>query len=112
MRVIISWIILTVSVLVVPTFVSGVRIQGLGGAIVAAAVLGILNTFIKPVLVFLTFPLTFLTLGLFILVINAALFYVVGKLELGIRVDSFWSSFWASLIVTMVSSIIYWMILT
>ncbi|MDD3471645.1 MAG: phage holin family protein [Syntrophaceae bacterium] len=110
MRVIVAWIILTVSVLIVPTFVSGVRIQGLGGAIVAAAVLGILNAFIKPILVFLTFPLTFLTLGLFVLVINAALFYVVGKLELGLQVDDFWSAFWASLIVTIVTSIIYWLI--
>lgn len=110
MRVIVFWIIMTVSVLVVPTFVSGVRIQGLGGAIVAAAILGILNTFIRPILIFLTFPITFLTLGLFVFVINASLFYVVGKLELGMQVDSFWSAFWASLIVTIVSSIIYWLI--
>lgn len=110
MRAIVFWIVLTVSVLITPTFVSGVRIQGLGGAIVAAAILGILNTFIKPVLIFLTFPLTFLTLGLFILVINAALFYFVGKMELGLRVDSFWSAFWASLIVTVVSSFIYWLL--
>ncbi len=110
MRVIVSWIILTVSVLIVPTFVSGVRIQGLGGAIVAAAILGILNTFVKPVLLFLTFPLTFVTFGLFIWVINAALFYIVGKLELGLTVDTFWSAFGASLIVTIVSSIIYWLV--
>lgn len=110
MRVIVSWIILTVSVLIVPTFVSGVRIQGLGGAIVAAAILGILNTFVKPVLLFLTFPLTFVTFGLFIWVINAALFYIVGKLELGLTVNTFWSAFGASLIVTIVSSIIYWLV--
>ncbi len=110
MRVIVSWVILTVSVLIVPTFVSGVRIHGLGGAIGAAAVLGLLNTFIKPILVFLTFPLTFLTLGLFILVINAGLLYFVGKMELGLKVDDFWSSFWASLVITIVSSVIYWLI--
>jgi putative membrane protein len=99
----IRWLITTVAILIVPYLISGVRIDSLGTALWAAAILGILNALIRPVLLLLTLPLTILTLGLFILVINALMFQLAGALVSGLHVSSFWSAFFASIIVSIVS---------
>ncbi|MFH0824006.1 MAG: phage holin family protein, partial [Pseudomonadota bacterium] len=59
------WLMTTLAIMMVPYLVSGVTVQGFGSALAAAAVLGILNAFIRPILVFFTLPLTVLTLGFF-----------------------------------------------
>ncbi len=101
--ILIRWLLTTVAILIVPHLISGVRVDSLGTALWAAAILGILNALIRPVLFLLTLPLTILTLGLFILVINALMFQLAGALVSGFHVDSFWSAFFASIIVSLVS---------
>jgi putative membrane protein len=101
--ILIRWLITTVAVLLVPYLVSGVQVKGLGSALIAAAILGIMNALVRPVLILLTLPLTIVTLGFFILIINALLFQLAGAIVPGLHVASFWSAFFASIIVSIVS---------
>src|SRR5688572_29903310 len=83
------WIITTVAVLVAAHIVSGIRYESWQGLLVATLVLGLLSAFVKPVLVLISLPLLLATLGLFLLVINALLLYVVGHLLKGFHVETF-----------------------
>jgi putative membrane protein len=94
------------ALLVAAEFVPGLSITGLGTALGAAVILGILNALIRPVLIILTLPVTILTLGLFIFVINAALLSSVAFLLPGFAVADFWSALLGSLIVSVVSWIV------
>ncbi len=102
------WFITTISIMMVPHLISGVEVEGVGTALVAAAILGILNAIIRPILILLTLPLTVFTLGFFILVINALLFQLAGWLVGGLRIESFGSAFLASILVSIVSWIVNW----
>ena len=105
MKIITRIAITALALLIVAKLPTGVHIAGLTGALVAAVVLGILNTLARPLLVILTLPITILTLGLFILVINAALFYVTATFIDGFAVDSFWAALLGSILVSIISSI-------
>lgn len=83
--------------------VPGIEVKGFGTALLAALILGIVNTVIRPVLVFFTLPISFLTLGLFIFVINALLFWLVGAFVSGFEVDGFFSAFFGAIIVSIIS---------
>jgi putative membrane protein len=100
------WIVTTIAIMVVPYIVSGVQVSGFGSALAAAAILGILNALVRPVLILLTLPLTVVTLGFFILIINALMFEFAGAIVSGLQVTSFWSAFFASIIVSIVSWIL------
>ncbi|HMC97423.1 MAG TPA: phage holin family protein [Flavobacteriales bacterium] len=108
MNLLIRLIISTIAVLVTDLLLSGVSIGDMGTtngfltALLVAAVLGLLNTIVKPLLVILTLPITFLTLGLFLLVINAGLVLLADKLIGGFTVDSFWWALGFSLVLSMV----------
>lgn len=97
------WIINTIAILITAYLIPGIKLAGFVEAVFAAAILGILNALIKPILIFLTFPITLITLGLFLFVINAVIFYVVGLLSPGFKVESFWSALLASIVVSIVS---------
>ena len=99
-------IVTAFSLLVVAELIPGITVTGLTPALIAAVLLGILNALVRPVLVFLTFPITLLTLGLFIFVINAALFGFVSIYVDGFEVDGFWPALFGSLVVSMVSSFV------
>ncbi|MBI5252465.1 MAG: phage holin family protein [Desulfomonile tiedjei] len=101
--VLVRWLITTIAILVIPYVLSGVRVEGFWSALLGAAVLGILNALVRPLLILLTLPLTIVTLGFFILVINALLFQLAGALVPGLYVSSFWSALFASIIVSIVS---------
>ncbi len=101
--IIIQWIITTVAILVVAYIMPGVRVAGIGGAVVAAAILGILNAIVRPILVILTLPITILTLGLFLFIVNAFVFWIVGSIYSGFKVESFGTALIASIIVSIVS---------
>jgi putative membrane protein len=83
-----------------------VSVTGLGGAIVAALVLGIVNAVLRPILFLLTLPLQILTLGLFTFVINGLLFWFVGHLGIGLVVDGFWAAFWGAIVLGIVSFVL------
>ena len=101
--ILIRWLVTTLAILMITHLISGVRVEGIGSALAAAAILGILNALIRPILIILTLPLTIVTLGLFILVINALLFQFAGWVVSGLHIDSFWSALFGSLIVSIVS---------
>lgn len=75
-------------------------------ALLVAIVLAFLNSIVKPVLTILSLPITFLTLGLFLLVINAFIILFANRLVDGFRVDGFWTALWFSLVLSLVSSIL------
>ena len=101
------WLINTLAVLVATQIVrSGIHYDSIAGLLIATLLLGILNTFLRPVLMFLSLPLLVFTLGLFTLVINALLLYWVGNLVRDFHVDNFWSAFWGALIISIVSLIL------
>ena len=84
-----KWLISTVAVILLAYLLPGVHVASLWVAILVALVLGILNTVVRPVLVLLTIPITFFTLGLFLLVINILLVYLTSFLVNGFYVDNF-----------------------
>jgi putative membrane protein len=86
-------------------FVPGIVVDGLYPAIVASLLLGLLNLFIRPVLIILTLPITLLTLGLFAFIINAFLFWFVASFIEGLQVNGFWNALIGSLLISVVSAI-------
>lgn len=102
MSIIINLIVSTIAVLATVYILPGVKISGFETAIILAIVLGIINTFIKPVLNLLTLPLTIITLGLFQLILNALLIILATFIVPGFVVDNFW---WALLFALVLSII-------
>ena len=94
----------TLAVLTGAYLLKGVHVDGFTTAVVVAIVLGLLNAFLKPILIFLTFPITILTLGLFLFVINALMILVADKLVSGFEVQNFWWALAYSLVVSIVGS--------
>lgn len=101
--VLVRWLITTIAILIIPYVISGVQVQSFWSALFAAAILGVLNALVRPLLILLTLPLTILSLGFFILIINALLFELAAAIVPGINVSSFWSALFASIIVSLVS---------
>jgi putative membrane protein len=97
------WIVLTLALLIVSHIYSGFQVSNLPAAIVAAAVLGILNALVRPVLQFFSLPITFLTLGLFYFVINGLMLYWTAALVKGVAVRSFWAAVLTSILVSLCS---------
>ena len=96
LRVLIVGIGLWVAAAIVP----GITITGARTLIIAALLLGIVNAFVRPVVIILTLPLTILTLGLFLLVINAAMLSLVAWMLDGMTVSGFWSAFFGAIVVS------------
>ena len=97
------WMITTFAVMVAPVFISRIRYDTVGALIGAALLLGILNAFVRPVLLILSAPLILLTLGLFILVINALMLFWVPSMATGFHVDGFGSAFWGAILIGVIS---------
>ncbi len=106
MRLLLVWILNAIALLAVAYLYPGVQVQDWKAAAIAALVLGLVNTLVKPILVLLTLPVTILTLGLFLLVINALLFWGVAQLVEGFQV----SGFWAALLGALLYSVIGWLL--
>ena len=87
---ILVWILNAVALLAVAYLLPGIVVASFGSALIAALVLGLVNMLVKPVLVLLTLPITIVTLGLFLIVINALLFWFVGSVLKGFQVNGFW----------------------
>lgn len=103
---VIRWGVTTVAVMVASALMHGISYDSVGSLIAAALLLGILNAFIRPFLLILSAPLILLTLGFFILIINALLLYFVPKIIIGFHVYSFGSAFWGAIIISIVSWIL------
>lgn len=103
MRLILTWLINAAALFALPYLMDSVAVDNLGAALIGALVLGLVNTLIRPLLVLLTLPVTVLSLGLFILVINALLFWGVAKVVDGVHVAGFWSAFLAAILYSVIS---------
>jgi putative membrane protein len=97
------WIVNAAALLLVAYLYPGVHLAGFGSALLAALVLGLVNAVIRPILVILTLPVTVLTLGLFIFVINGLLFWLVGSFVEGFVVGGFWSGVLGALLFSLIS---------
>jgi len=96
-------ILTSVAVLVADFFLDGIKIEDTLTAMIVAVILGLLNTFVKPVLVMLTIPFTVFTLGLFLLVINIIIVYLAAEIVPSFTVASWWTALLFSFIVSFVS---------
>jgi putative membrane protein len=92
MRLLLLWILNAVALLAVTWLLPSIQVSGFGAALVAALVLGFINTLVRPVLALLTLPITLLTLGIFYLVLNGLLFWLASALLPGFHVEGFWSA--------------------
>jgi putative membrane protein len=86
--------------------VPGIHVSGVVGATIAAVILGVVNAVLRPILFLITLPLQIVTLGLFTLVINGLLFWLVGAFHVGLYVDGFWPGFWGAIVMGIVSWIL------
>ena len=100
---IIQIVITSLILLLMAKMVKGVEIDNWGSALIAAVILGFVNAFVRPVMVFLTIPLTIITLGLFLLVINALVLQLVAALSPGVRVSGFGQAVLGSIVLTVLN---------
>ena len=103
MTYIVQIVITSLILLLMAKMVKGVEIDNWGSALIAAVILGFVNAFVKPVMVFLTIPLTIITLGLFLLVINALVLQLVAALSPGVRVSGFGQAVLSSIVLTVLN---------
>lgn len=102
-----SWLINTLAVAVACAILrKGIHYDSLFDLLIASLLLGILNSFVRPILLLVALPLLIFTLGLFVFVINALLLYFVGSILRGFHVDSFWWAFGGAIIISLVSLIL------
>ncbi len=101
--VLLRWVVLTAAVLAASWLLDGIRVDGLVSAVLAAAMLGLLNAFLRPLLILLTLPLNIVTLGLFTFLINALMLKIASELIPGFTVSGFWTAVFGALIIGLVS---------
>jgi putative membrane protein len=97
------WLVTTVGVMVAAAFIRGIRYDSTAALIAAALLLGILNAFVRPVLLILGAPLILLTLGIFILIVNGLMLYWVPGIVSGFHVDGYGSAFWGAIVIGIIS---------
>lgn len=107
MKFILRMLLSAAAVLLIGNFLSGVHVESYSVAILVALVLGLLFAFLKPVLVVLTLPITVVTLGLFLLVINTFLILLADKVVAGFSVDGFWIAMLFSVLLSVAQSLLY-----
>ncbi len=106
MKLIVRWLLLAAALLLVAHLYPGVTVKSFGAAMIAAFVLGLLNTLLRPILVLLTLPVTLITLGLFLFVINALMFYFAASMLDGFHVNGFTAALIGSLIYSLCGMVI------
>ena len=99
-------ILTTLAILLVTNVYSGIQVDSVTTAVIAAVVLALINTIVRPVIVLLTLPISMLTLGLFLLVINAAMLYLAAWLVNGFDVGGYWDALIASFIISVVVALL------
>ena len=106
MKIIVRWLLLAAALLLVAHLYPGVQVTSFGSAMIAAFVLGLFNTLLRPLLVLLTLPVTILTLGLFLFIINALMFYFAASVLQGLHVNGFAAALIGSLIYSLCGMVI------
>jgi putative membrane protein len=106
MKIIVRWLLLAAALLLVAYLYPGVTVKSFGSAMIAAFVLGLFNTLLRPILVVLTLPVTIVTLGLFLFVINALMFYFAASVLEGLHVAGFGAALIGSLLYSLCGMVI------
>lgn len=106
MNILVQWLVNTVAIIITAYLLPWIHVTGFGVALIAAFVLGVINVFLKPILIVLTLPINILTLGLFTFVINALLVMLAGKIVPGFEVEGFWSALLFSIVLAIVNGIL------
>lgn len=106
MHILIQWLIYAVAILLSAYLLPGVKVAGFGVALVVALVLGLCNIFLRPLMILITIPLTILTFGLFLLVINTLLIQLTSSIVSGFQVRNFWWAFLFSIILSIINYIL------
>jgi putative membrane protein len=103
MRILLHWLVNAAALFLLPYVFRWVEVDSVQAALVAALVLGLVNALVRPVLFVLTLPVTVLSLGLFIFVLNGLLFWAVGSFVDGFRVTGFWSGVFGAIVYSLIS---------
>lgn len=107
MQLIIRWVVNAIALYIVTLILPGIQLADFGSALLAVAIIGLVNALIKPILLFLTLPITVLTFGLFALVINALMLMLAGNLTPGFQVDGFGTALIGSILFSIITTILY-----
>ncbi len=110
MKLLLVWLLNAVALLLVPFIVPGVHIETLYSALIAVVILGLVNSVIRPLFILLTLPVTLLTLGMFLFVINALMFWFAGDILSGFRVDGFVAALFGSIVYSLASWLFSWVL--
>jgi putative membrane protein len=108
--ILLKWLINALALFVATYVVKGIEVSGASSLFLAAALLGILNALIRPILIILTLPINIITLGLFTLVINGAMLWLVAVIIKGFVIHGFWPAIFGALIISLVSWFFSWLI--
>lgn len=103
MGLLVRWLVLTAAIMVASYLIQGIEVDGFFSALFAAAILGVLNVFFRPILLILTLPINILTLGFFTFIINAVLLKMASGVISGFVVHGFWSAVFGGFIISVVS---------
>jgi len=107
-RILVHWLVNAAALLLVAYLYPGVHVESLPAALAAALVLGLVNVLIRPLIVILTLPVTILTLGLFLLVINALMFWLVAEVVHGFAVNDFGAALLGSILYSVITLVAGW----
>lgn len=107
MKIILKMLLTAIAVVVLAQLLPGIRVDGYTSAIIVAIVLGLLRIFVRPLIIIFTLPITIITLGLFLFVINAIIILLADKMIDGFQVDGFWYALLFSLLLSLFQSILY-----
>lgn len=101
-----TWLVTAVSLMITANVVDGFKVRNIIAALVAVVIIGLVNAIVKPILVILTLPITFVTLGLFLFVVNALTIWLAGSITPGFHVDGFVPALLGSIVLTIVASVL------
>ena len=107
-----KWLVMTIAVLTSSYVIPGIEVRGLIAAFVAALILGFVNAFIRPLLIVLTFPITVVSLGFFLLILNSLMLMLVAALVSGFEIHGFFSAFIGSIFISIIGAFINTMVKT
>ncbi|HEY6273600.1 MAG TPA: phage holin family protein [Terriglobales bacterium] len=110
MKLLIRWLLSAAALMVIAYFVPGFYVRGFGAALIAAAIIGLVNATLGLVLKVLTFPLTIITLGLFLIVINAAMLKVAAFFVPGFQVNTWTAAIIGAILLSLISSFLHWLL--
>ena len=106
MKLLLKWILSACALLLVAAMYSGVQVQSFGSAMLAVVVISLLNMLVRPVLLVLTLPVTVLTVGLFLFVLNGLMFWAAANMLSGLSVSGFWAAVWAAILYSLLGMVI------